>query len=276
MEYIIYSDESDQRGDYFSNFYGGVLVRSTHREQLEQRLLDLKQTLHLHGEVKWSKVTAQYLEKYMTLMSEFFKWVSHDDIKVRIMFTNNTYIPRNLEPKQREHEYFLLYYQFIKHAFGLQFSNPSKAPIGIRLYFDRLPDTREKAARFKGFIEGLTQSPEFRRAGIRIRRDQIAEVSSHDHVLLQCLDVVLGAMQFRLNNKHRIKPPGSYRRGKRTIAKERLYKHINKLVQRCYPNFNIGITTGVRGDRTNRWRDVYRHWLFIPRDCDRDMSRAKP
>ncbi len=28
MQYIIYCDESVKRGDYFSNFYGGALVRS--------------------------------------------------------------------------------------------------------------------------------------------------------------------------------------------------------------------------------------------------------
>ena len=28
MEYIIYSDESISRGEYFSDFFGGVLVRS--------------------------------------------------------------------------------------------------------------------------------------------------------------------------------------------------------------------------------------------------------
>jgi hypothetical protein len=27
-ELVIYTDESDKEGEYFSNFYGGVLVRS--------------------------------------------------------------------------------------------------------------------------------------------------------------------------------------------------------------------------------------------------------
>ena len=38
-------------------------------------------------------------------------------------------------------------------------------------------------------------------------------------------------MAFRLNDKHKIKPPGQRTRGKRTIAKERLYKHISQRIR---------------------------------------------
>ena len=74
--------------------------------------------------------------------------------------------------------------------------------------------------------------------------DQIAEVDSHEHSILQAVDVVLGSMQFRLNDFHRAKPPGQARRGKKTIAKEKLYKRISQRIRSIYPNFNIGISTG--------------------------------
>jgi hypothetical protein len=54
------------------------------------------------------------------------------------------------------------------------------------------------------------------------------------------------------------------RRGKRTIAKERLYKHINKKICEIRPRFNVGITTGLDGDTRNKLLHPYRHWLFIP------------
>ena len=74
-----------------------------------------------------------------------------------------------------------------------------------------------------------------------IRNGDVAEVCSHDHVLLQCTDIVLGAMYFRLNNLHLEKPAGSRTRGKRTIAKEKLYKHINSQISSILPHFNIGV-----------------------------------
>jgi hypothetical protein len=140
---------------------------------------------------------------------------------------------------------------------------------------DQLPDNREQNAQFKAYLLGLNNNPHFRRARIRFQADQIAEVESHHHVLLQCLDVVLGAMAFRLNDKHKEKPLGERRRGKRTIAKEKLYKHLLKRIRRLYPNFNIGETTGKGGDWENLWRHPYRHWKFVPSDHEIDPTRTK-
>ncbi len=275
-EYIIYADESEKKGRYYSNFYGGALVRSTDLMSVESALEQQKESLGFHGEVKWQKVTANYLTRYQQLMDLFFDFVAAGQIKVRIMFTKNIHVPQNLTREQTENQYFLLYYQFIKHAFGLAHSNPTKTPVNCRLYFDQFPDTREKAEVFKGYLRGLSSSAEFRRARIRIGEQSIAEVTSHDHVILQCLDIVLGSMQFRLNDKHKTKPPGSHWRGKKTRAKEHLYRHMNRRVRSIYPNFNIGISTGVQGEEANRWHHEYRHWLFVPADHVRDRSRAKP
>ena len=170
----------------------------------------------------------------------------------------------------------MLYYQFLKHAFGLPFANRGPQPVSIRVNLDQLPSNREDSATFKSFVVGLNQNSQFRAARIRYHKDQIAEVDSHDHVLLQCLDVVLGAMCFRLNDKHKEKPPGERKRGKRTIAKEKLYKFLLGRIREIYPNFNIGVSTGTQGDRANRWNHPYRHWKFIPKDHEIDETKTKP
>ena len=84
-----------------------------------------------------------------------------------------------------------------------------------------------------------------------------------------------GAIQFRLNNLHKVKPAGKKRRGKRTIAKEELYKQINRRIREIHPNFNIGISTGIKDDKSNYWRHSYRHWLFIPAYYREDSTIAK-
>jgi hypothetical protein len=88
QEYIIYCDESIDNGKYFSNFYGGVLVRSSDLQQVQKILLNRKTELNLLKEAKWSKVTEQYLTKYLGLMETFFDLVEVDKIKTRIMFTS--------------------------------------------------------------------------------------------------------------------------------------------------------------------------------------------
>lgn len=222
-EYIIFCDESEVNGRYYSNFYGGVLVGASDYERITSRLNAEKQRLNLLGEVKWSKVTALYLPKYETLIRTFFEEICKGQVKVRIMFRQNVHNPVGLNPNQLSKGYFLLYYQFIKHAFGLSARTPNQPPAALRIYFDEFPDTKEAATQFKGYILGLKDNPKIRQAGLTIRPEDIAEIRSHDHVLAQCLDVVLGAMAFRLNDKHKEIPHGQRRRGKRTVAKEKLY-----------------------------------------------------
>jgi len=266
QEYIIYSDESEDRGALFSNFYGGVLIRSQVIDTVRATLAEKKVALNFHGEVKWQKITQNYRDKYIELLDTFFDLVEADCIKVRIMFTQNMIEPMGLTPQHHDDRYYLLYYQFIKHAFGLAYSPRIPGGVNIRVYPDKIPDTAERLHQFRGFITALGSSLDFRNLGIHISADDVADVHSHDHDVLQCLDIVLGAVQFRLNNKHREKPEGAARRGKRTLAKERVYKHINKRIRAIYPGFNIGLSTGTRGNRSNRWNDPYRHWRFMPNE----------
>lgn len=263
-ELILYCDESDISGKHFANFYGGLLVESRNLAEAQERIDAKRAQLHLHDEVKWQKISAAYASKYIALMDEVFELVGEEKLKLRVMFTQNYFSATGLTPAQRDNTFFLLYYQFVKHAFGLRHAGLPGTATQLRLLFDQLPDTLEKRSAFKGFLGGLNQWPGFRQAGVVLAPDAIAEVDSKQHALLQCIDVVLGAMQFRLNDKHKEKLPGSRLRGKRTVAKERVYKHILSRIRAIYPGFNIGISTGMRSDYANRWRDPYRHWLFIP------------
>ncbi len=180
LEYIIYTDESEKKGKFYSNFYGGVLVRSPDLQSMIDRLETCKTQLNLYQEVKWQKVTENYLEKYKALMDAFFDEVAAGRAKVRVMFTQNQFVPTGLSPDQRRAEYHLLYYQFIKHAFGLRFAGTAGQETHVRLNMDQLPDNREQNTQFKAYLLGLNSNSNFRGAGIRFRADQIAEVQSHE------------------------------------------------------------------------------------------------
>lgn len=267
-EYIIFCDESDSSGRYYSNFYGGLLVSSSQHDRITALLNHTKTRLNLLGEVKWSKVSEPYLQKYQELIRVFFAEISADHVRVRIMFRQNAHRAIGLTQDQIEGAYFRLYYQFIKHAFGLSFHPRLDHPVRLKLYFDEFPETREAATQFKGFILGLRDNTEIRKAGITIHPEDIAEIRSHDHVLAQCLDIILGAMSFRLNDKHKEIPEGKRRRGRRTIAKEKLYKTILEHIRSLHPGFNIGVTTGSPRGTESRWHAPYRHWRFIPSEME--------
>jgi hypothetical protein len=53
--------------------------------------------------------------------------------------------------------------------------------------------------------------------------ENITEVVSHNHVILQCMDIILGAMQFPLNDMHKIKDPETNGVKKQKLRK----KYIN-------------------------------------------------
>lgn len=275
MDYILYCDESEIEGRFFSNFYGGALIDGKHLDKVNAELNNKKLALNLHGEIKWQKVTSNYLQKYKEIIDFFFDYVKKNTIKIRIMFSQNCRVPINLTHEQKDNSYFKLYYQFIKHAFGFQYCNDCGDTIYLKPYFDMLPDTKEKCDIFKEYILKLQQSDLFKKANIAIRKEDITEVISHNHVILQCMDIILGSIFFRLNDLHLEKPEGSWKRGKRTIAKEQLYKHILKHIREINPGFNIGTSTGTAGRPENRWFHPYRHWLFEPKQYEMDFSRTK-
>lgn len=266
MEYIIYSDESISKGDFFSDFFGGVLVRSSDIYEVTTAIEAKKRELNLLGEIKWVKVSERYLEKYKEMMNLFFSFIKQDKLKLRIMFRDTKQVPSNLDRDHINNRYNLLYYQFIKHSFGLihHRDNP-KEDTYIKLYFDKLPISREENDAFKAHIGFMQNLRAFKKARLKIRPDDIAEIDSKKHNLQQCMDIVLGSIAFRLNNKHLEIPEGATEPGNKTKAKEALFNHILELIKDANndPDFNIAVTTNAAGPK-DFWITPYRHWLFLP------------
>ena len=261
MTYILYCDESADHGEKFSDFFGGCIIDSVNQNDIVSALENKKKQLNLNAEIKWTKVTENYLDKYFEMIDLFFDFVESGKVKVRIMFRKTDDAFKRSEDAI-DNKYFKLYYQFIKHSFGLKTIPIDCTPAKIILYLDVLPDKHGQRERFKEYISSIPSFSDFEGVNIVIRPRDIIEVDSHDHILLQCTDIVLGAMNFKLNEYNKAKPEGSHRRGKRTIAKEKLYKHILERICRIHPAFNIGVSTGARNYDNPHWESPYEHWLF--------------
>ncbi|MCM2275061.1 MAG: DUF3800 domain-containing protein [Candidatus Didemnitutus sp.] len=277
-EYTFFCDESIRRGPFFSNFYGGVRVSSDHIDAVNASLKSMLRSLGLTSEVKWTKVDANLVERYESMMDAFFAHMQAGRVHMRVMFTQNIHEPVGLSKEQLAEQYFILYYQFLKHAFGLTDMPAHPTSPRLRIYLDEMGETKEKVAKFRGFVGGLSSMTFRHTPGVILDQSDITEVRSHDHVLMQCLDVVLGAISFRLNNMHQVIPEGQHRRGKRTVAKEKLYRHIHKRI--CATtgkkHFNIGISTGLMGGHFDSWSAPYAHWRFVPKEYRINPAHAKP
>lgn len=262
LAYIIYCDESADKGEKYCDFFGGCIIDSSDQFEIVQALEAKKKELNLFGELKWTKVTDNYLDKYIQIIDLFFDFIEAGKIKIRIMFRNKNDRPAKTDERTVDKKYFLLYYQFLKHAFGLMTIPQECTPSNIIIYLDVLPDKHGKRNEFKQYIHSMPETKDFFNTDITIRERDIIEVDSKQHVLLQCVDIVLGSVNFKLNGFDKVKPAGKNRRGKKTIAKEKLYKFILKRINKIHPNFNIGVSTGDRGYENPHWNSPYEHWLF--------------
>jgi len=104
---------------------------------------------------------------------------------------------------------------------------------------------------------------------------EIVEIDSKKHVIQQCMDIILGSMNFKLNDFDKIKDEQTGKRSKRTIAKEKIYKVINKNIREIRKGFNVGVSTSNDNDITNVWKHQYRHWNFISRYSHFDRTLTK-
>jgi hypothetical protein len=264
-EYWIFADESVQDGEHFSRFFGGCIVPASSHAEIEGRLSKRKDELGFGKELKWQRVTDQRLPDYASMITSFFDEIREDQIRMRIMFQDNQDLRRRSSGELRHEPYYKLYYQFLKNAFGLAHLPIREEGTRLRLFLDRLPHTQEHTVQFKQFIAALPLHSRLRPARILIDPSHITEVDSKAHVLLQCVDIVLGSMAFRFNKKHLEKLAGERRRGKRTIAKDKLYRHILAEIRTLKPHFHPKISTACTPFPEGRWAMPYRHWLFKPR-----------
>ncbi len=265
MEYFIYCDESLGKGKYYSDFFGGALVKSAHFEEVKAALEEKKAELNLKNEIKWVKVTENYLQKYMEMIDLFFSFIEQGKVKVRIMFRDTEKSPSDLSRDKIDNRYSLLYYQFVKNAFGLCHRDKEDGDkVFLRIYFDEIPYPLEQRDAFKSHIHSLQKFWQFRKAGIKIRMDDIAEIVSGKHSIQQCMDIILGSMAFKLNKHNEELPKGQTERGKRTIAKEKLFFHILGHIRalKGYENFQIYCDTPATGP-VDFWKHPYRHWSFL-------------
>ena len=272
--YYIWTDESDATGKYYANFYGGILIQSEHYEDVQQRLLAVVKEVGLENEeIKWQKVNEYTEKRYERIMDVLFALLGEDKAKIRIFFRHRQFEPVGLTNEQRRKEYPKLYYQFIKNDFGLIHSNQKGKSVRVRLLIDDMPLKGPDRDEFLKAIYHLNELKTFQNAGIVIGDGDVAEVNSKKHLPLQVMDVVLGAMCFRLNDKHKERGIDG-KRANRNIVKEKLYKYIRTKIWELHPGFNIGVTTPIT-KMSDLWERPYLHWNFVPKNFTKNEEMTK-
>ena len=250
-KYIIVCDESTKKGRNFSYFYGGAMLLENKYEMISAILDDYKQKLNLH-ELKRVKITEKNYKDYIKILQLFFTFVKSGDIKIRVMFSPNKEL-LNL-PKSQNETYTKFYHAFIINAFNIFYA---KEDIELRLIFDDLPETKQQCKLFKKcLIAKINSNYKINTNKAHISRDKIEEVDSKKHTILQCVDIIVGLVDFILNTTTQ-----EIKESKRAKARLNVWNYILEEIYIINSNFDLTQTT--KPVYSNKgWKEVYRHFVY--------------
>ncbi len=276
MKYEICADEawthtSPPLNRYWC-FYGGVHGSESDIDRLETELIKVRTGAGRPGEVKWANVSAKNIDYYNALLEVFFQHLRDRDLHYRQFFTSREFVPvvESDEPEAPTSldVQFKLYYQFLKHSFGLQHlpAVSPETPHEILLRLDEHSSAKHKR-QLKQFAEMLPAYLHPQRIDLQVR---VTYVHSEDFMRLQVCDLLMGAAGSHGNKKHEIRKPGV--KGMHETQKvryelaQRIYKELRLISckERDTQAFNWFESTG-RSTPSASLTDKVRIWKFMPK-----------
>lgn len=180
--YNFYCDESthlpNDRQPYM--VLGYISVPYPQIKQVKKDIRAIVTKHNFRGELKWTNVHETTLAMYQELVDYFF---TISDLNFRAIIVNKSQIRDKDNGQSYEDFYFKMYYQLIHHQLDFSFT--------YNLFLD-IKDTcsHKKLAKLKDILSNTTP----------IRTCQF--VRSHEVVLLQLTDVLMGAVNYNLRVKN--------------------------------------------------------------------------
>lgn len=278
-ELEIYADEAwthqnDPRR--YHTFFGGILGTSAELDRFDQALQKVIASHGLEGEIKWSKLSSANFDGYSSLISgPFAEFVAADRIKYRQMFLDRSYVGvdrgKNVIAPDAASQ-FKLYYQFIKHGFGLRYLPAHLLPARVRVRLDDYSN-QDLKRETTTFVEMLDRT--YFRLPIQM---ELLFMNSKKSRRLQVCDLLIGAAGSYGNKMQLLRADG--RRG--MSDKQKLRLEFSKIVYnelraidaatRGSKAFNWFETTGLAGDLSNLFSHPMRMWKFKPARHIRDFG----
>jgi Protein of unknown function (DUF3800) len=268
-QYVIYSDESHTHDKELQHgrFYGGCLLPSAERQRLNERIATEMLRCGLIGELKWQKLNHRNYTRMRDVLDVFFDLVEANIVRLRVMW-----LPVRENPTQdvefRRHGYLELYSHFVIVGFGLEHHGESH-DVHIEFLPDALPESPSKR---RTFVENLltVHATKYKR-NCRFKIIRVSEVDSKKHALLQCVDVIIGALAFKMND-NRLRYPAAAPTN-RLEACILLGSHVVERIRRihaarCPSRYQLRESTWPGSDENGvihqeyKWAFPYRQWRF--------------
>lgn len=143
-----------------------------------QQINTIKKKHHFYGEIKWSNVSNSQYEFYKELIDYFFA----TDLRFRAIVINKSRINNGTFQQDFDTFYYKMYYYLLNHNI--------KSNFAYNVYLDIKDDlSAYKVEKLKEILN--TKYGVFR---------NIQNIRSHESMLLQITDVLMGALSYNLNH----------------------------------------------------------------------------
>jgi len=251
-------------------FFGGIMGPQSDLERLDIELSKVKSAFNIQGEVAWGNVRGRNLNGYRAFVDCALDLIQRTDLRFRQVFLDRSLIRLNeqgtITPIADLDLQYRIYYQFLKHAFGLRFLPPAKGPGPDRVLI-RLDDHSSQRHKrdLETFVTGLP--------GTLGRRDLDVEVTFRDSAKscrLQACDLLIGAAGSHGNKAHLRRAPNQRGKTPKQQVRYEMAKYVyNKLraldaSERGSAAFNWFESTGLSGQIRNLFDYKLRIWKFKP------------
>ncbi len=276
----IYADEAWTHGGNpphrYWCFLGGIFGTQPDLDKLDTDLRQIIGKYGINGEVKWSKISEQNIDCYIDLVNCFMAHVNQGRVKYRQTFLDRSYkwLPRHGEIPLTELEVqFRIYYQFLKHSFGLRYlPNPTGSLVKILIHLDDHSSNSEKEGlrRFASNLPAQLDRPEL--------DVQVSFLNSAKNMRLQICDLMMGAAGSHGNKMRLRRKPGKRGQTPKQRVRDRFCRHVYNMLrqqdaaERGSRAFNWFETTGHDGDIANRFHHAVRIWKFEPKRYIKDRG----
>jgi len=280
-KYEIYADEGWTHGGQPPNrywcFFGGIFGEESDLERLNTELQKIKAAHEVKSEIKWTKVGANNITCCQAMVDCLFWHIRASKVKYRQFFVDRALVWTPTSGEQPDSDLtvqFKMYYQFLKHAFGLRYlpRNVNSPQSSVMIRLDDHPSPTHKEA----LVEFAERLPMFlHRPDLQI---SVSFLNSGKHERLQICDLLMGAAGFYGNRHHEHRKPGQRGMSEKQRLKKSLawhiYTHLRNLdaEERGSKNFNWFESTGLQGNQQNLFNYKARMWKFQPTEHQRDLG----
>ena len=187
MKFEVYCDEANPDVLTSANprarhlMIGSLWLPEELRDEIKARIGTLRQRHQAWGEIKWSKVSPNRKDFYVELIDLFVGY--GDNLRFRCIAVDRTQLNLALHDNDGELGFYKFYYQLLHH-WVLDFN-------AYRVFCDI------KSNRDPKRLPVLTRC--LSRANLTSNIDSIQSLPSHEVVLIQLCDLLLGAASSRIN-----------------------------------------------------------------------------